>query len=101
MKIKKRVEPSVKQDLKEAALWYNNARKGLGKLFLKEVDKKVKLIIQNPLLYQIRYANIRVAFTSIFPYGIHFEYLEDKNQVNILAVFHTSRNPELWEEEKD
>lgn len=101
MKIKKRVEPSVKQDLKEAARWYNKARKGLGNLFLKEVNKKVKLILQNPLHYQIRYANIRVAFTNIFPYGIHFEYLEKENQVNILAVFHTSRDPELWDEQKD
>lgn len=98
MKIKKQVSEIVKQDLKEAAVWYNQARKGLGILFLKEVNKKVKQILKNPLAYEIRYENIRIAFVKRFPYGIHFEYLEIDNRVNILAVFHTSRNPEIWNE---
>jgi len=96
MKNKKHVADTVKSDLKEAAEWYNNARKGLGFIFLKDINLKVSYIAENPLIYNIRYSNIRVAFSNKFPYGIHYEYLPEYNQVNILAVYHTSRNPELW-----
>lgn len=96
MKAKKQVAEIVNQDLKEVALWYNRASEGLGIIFLKEIRKEVNQIVKNPLAYEIRYATIRIAFLSKFPYGIHFEYLEKENQINILAVFHTSRNPEIW-----
>lgn len=97
MKVKKQVAEIVNQDLKEAALWYNRARSGLGKVFLKEVKAEVNQIVKNPLAYEVRYANIRIAFVKKFPYGIHFEYHEREKQVIILAVFHTSRNPDIWE----
>lgn len=98
MKIKKYVADTVKSDLKEASEWYNNARKGLGLIFLKDISQNVSYITENPLVYSVRYSNIRVAFSNKFPYGIHYEYLPEFNQVNILAVYHTSRNPQLWDE---
>jgi hypothetical protein len=101
MKAKKHVADSVKSELKEAAIWYNNARQGLGLIFLKEINECVIHITESPLLYSIRYANIRVAFSKKFPYGIHYEYLGQQNQVNILAVYHTSRNPDIWEREPE
>ncbi len=97
MEAKKQVAEIVNQDLKEAALWYNRASRGLGMLFLKEIKEEVKQIVKNPLTYEVRYANIRIVFVNKFPYGIHFEHLEAENKVNILAVLHTSRNPEIWE----
>lgn len=71
----------------------------MGLLFLKEVNTKVNFIAKNPLVYQIRYANIRVAFTDRFPYGIHYEYNEPENEIIILAVFHTSINPGRWDKQ--
>lgn len=96
MKIKRFVSASVKSDLKEAAEWYNQARKGLGFLFLKEINECITRVTESPLSYTIRYSNIRIAFSNKFPYGIHYEYLIEQNQINILAVYHTSRNPEIW-----
>jgi len=78
MKVDKQVLEFVKQDLKEAAVWYNRARSGLGVLFLKKVNKEVRRILKNPLAYEIRYANIRVAFIETFPYGIHLNTLKSK-----------------------
>ena len=96
MKFKKLVSETVKINLKETSLWYNSKQKGLGKRFLIDVNSTVDYICINPLHFQIRYDTIRIAFLEKFPYGIHYEYLEDKNQVNIYAVFHSSRNPDLW-----
>lgn len=98
MKIEKLVSPQVKYDLKEAALWYNQAKSGLGQQFLGEVRQEVAQIIKNPLGHEVKYANIRIAFMKRFPYSIHFEYLETEEKLSILAVFHTSRNPRIWKE---
>ncbi|MXN90873.1 type II toxin-antitoxin system RelE/ParE family toxin [Flavobacterium sp. Sd200] len=98
MKNKKFVVDTVKSDLKEAAEWYNNAKKGLGLIFLREINQNVNNIANNPLIHNIRYSNIRIAFCTKFPYGIHYEYLPEQNQVNILAIYHTSRNPDLWKD---
>jgi len=97
MIIKKQVAQIVTEDLKEIAFWYNRQSKGLGMLFLKEIRKEIDKISKNPLAYEVRYADIRIAFIRKFPYGIHFEYLEKEKQVNVLAVFHTSQNPESWQ----
>lgn len=96
MIIKNQVAQIVNEELKEIAFWYNGKSKGLGMLFLKEIRREVHKITKTPLAYEVRYADIRVAFIRKFPYGIHFEYLEEEKQVNILAVFHTSQNPENW-----
>lgn len=97
MIIKKKVTQIVTEDLKEIAFWYNRQSKGLGMLFLNEIKREVYKITKAPLAYEVRYADIRIAFIRKFPYGIHFEYFEEEKQVNILAVFHTSQNPESWQ----
>ena len=96
MKFKKLVSDSVKENLKEASFWYNLKQKGLGKTFLFEVDLTVNYICENPLLFQIRYDTIRIAFLENFPYGVHYEYIAGQNQINIYAIFHTSKSQENW-----
>jgi len=49
MKAKKQVAKIVNQDLREAALWYNQASSGLGKLFLNEIKKEVNQIVKTLL----------------------------------------------------
>lgn len=40
--------PPARQDIREAAAWYNAKQKGLGKRFTAQVRKKVLFIRQNP-----------------------------------------------------
>ena len=96
MKFKKLVSLSVQKSLKESAFYYDSKQKNLGMRFLQEVNLTSDYICENPLVFQIRYDTIRIAFLENFPYGIHYEYIEDENQINIYAVFHTSLNPEIW-----
>lgn len=42
------VLPYAKEDIREAALWYNEKQKGLGIRFISEVREKVDFIRQNP-----------------------------------------------------
>lgn len=42
--------PLAKQDIAQAAHWYNSKQKGLGKRFVAELRACVKYICQNPKL---------------------------------------------------
>jgi plasmid stabilization system protein ParE len=96
MKAKKIISTFAKEDLSAAVKWYESQQKGLGKRFLNEVKEAIDFISKNPTDFQIRYDDYRIYFTKIFSYGIHYKYLEDKNEIHIIAVFHTSQNPQIW-----
>lgn len=89
--------PHAKEDIREAAKWYNKKRDGLGKRFTAEVRETVRHIKQNPKAFNIRYDNVSTSVLSVFPYMIHFTTNEADETVVVSAVFHTSRDPDLWE----
>ncbi|MGQ1947248.1 type II toxin-antitoxin system RelE/ParE family toxin [Geofilum sp. OHC36d9] len=88
--------PLAKEDVREAAIWYNKQQKGLGKRFTAEVRENVHFIRQNPKASNIRYNSVRTAVLNVFPFMIHFTVDEKNKTVIVSAVLHTSRNPELW-----
>jgi len=47
--------PLAKEDIREAAKWYNKKSQGLGKRFTSEVREKVRFIKQNPTASNVRY----------------------------------------------
>jgi plasmid stabilization system protein ParE len=89
--------PLAKEDIREAAKWYNKKSQGLGKRFTTEVREKVRFIKQNPTASNVRYDDVRTAVLSIFPYMVHYAVDEPNKTIIVSAVFHTSRDPELWD----
>lgn len=92
--------PLAKEDIKEAATWYNSNQKGLGKRFTQEVRNKVLLIRQNPKISAVRYDDVRTTVLDVFPFMIHYTVIDEKQTVIISAVFHTSLNPDKWRNRK-
>lgn len=90
------VLPLSKQDIADAASWYDSKQKGLGKRFTQEIRSKVLLIRQNPKISAIRYDNVRTNVLDVFPFMIHYAIDEHNKTVIILGVFHTSINPDNW-----
>jgi len=88
--------PLAKQDIQEAALWYNNKQKGLGKEFTQKIRLRVRSICKHPRASAIRYDNTRTAILDVFPYMIHYTVDEAQKAIIISAVFHTSLNPGRW-----
>jgi len=97
---KAKVLPLAKKDIAKAATWYNSKQKGLGKRFIEETRSKVLSIRQNPKIYAIRYDLVRTTVLDIFPFLIHYVIDDEKKIIIILAVFHTSQNPEKWKHRK-
>lgn len=88
--------PLAKQDISEAAAWYNSKQKGLGKRFIQEVRTKVLFICENPKATTLCYDDTRCAVLDVFPFMIHYTLDEPNETIRIAAVFHTSLSPERW-----
>ncbi len=93
---KSTILPHAKEDIREAARWYNKQQDGLGKRFTAEVRDKVHYIKHNPNASNIRYNGVRTAVLTIFPFMVHYIIDENIETIIITAVLHTSRNIELW-----
>ncbi len=90
------VSDEAYSDILDAYLWYESAREGLGKDFELCLEAEINRILSHPFQYQVQYKKIRIAYIERYPYGIHFQL--DKKVIQVLAIFHTSRDPENWEE---
>lgn len=88
------IRRQAENHIAEAFDWYEEQRAGLGNEFVLSIEATIRLIENNPLIFQARYKNIRIALAPRFPYGIF--YFIDKNKIIVIAVFHLSRNPKLW-----
>jgi len=82
--------PVVEADVAEAAEWYETQRPGLGQRFVSAVQATDKLLLDNPLRYSVRFADIRRLNLADFPYGIFFFFHDDV--IVILAVLHNRRD---------
>jgi toxin ParE1/3/4 len=90
------ISDEANADISDAFLWYESARTGLGMDFELCLEAEFNRIVRNPRQYQAQYKKIRVAYIERFPYGIHF--LVENKFIKVIAVFHTSRDPENWED---
>ena len=79
----------------EAAAWYEARRPNLGVEFITEVDRCIALAKAQPLLFGVIHNSIRRVVTERFPYSIY--YRVESHRIVVLAVFHASRNPSIWQ----
>ena len=88
-----RFTPESLQDIIDAGDYYEYYSKGLGQKFKSEIRRKLILIKKSPFLHALRYHDVRIALTEIFPYSIHFSIYENIQTVQIYAVLNQYRKP--------
>jgi plasmid stabilization system protein ParE len=86
---------AAQAEFDEAAAWYESRQEGLGADFVHEIQHVLESIAEQPKRYPIVSADIREAPVRRFPYCIYYRAKADRAVV--LAVFHTSRNPAVWQ----
>ena len=84
----------AKGDIRRAARWYENQRKGLGKEFVAEVDAALVHILASPEQYEIVHREIRHAILRRFPYGVFYRIRTTK--ISVFAVMHLKRDDIPW-----
>ena len=95
MKYKIQIESEVRQDIQEGIDWYNEQQRGLGRKFHAAIKEAFRGLRTNPF-FQIRYDDVRCVPLRKYPYMIHFTIDENNKTIAVIAVFNTSRNPQMW-----
>jgi plasmid stabilization system protein ParE len=94
-----RLAPEVPDELIAAARWYEARRAGLGREFLDAIEALIPVIARGPRSFP-RLADVgsrfenRRALLGRFPFAI--VYLIGAEEIRILAVAHTRRDPGYW-----
>jgi hypothetical protein len=70
----------------------------LGDEFKRQAISKINSLKKNPSIYTIRYADVRYLLIKNFPFLVHFTIDETNSLEKVFAIFHTSRNPRIWQE---
>jgi hypothetical protein len=94
--LKIRFISAAQEEFREAILYYNLQRPGLGATFREEVKAAIRRIVQQPLAWHLMGGNIRRCQTNRFPYGIIYESFPE--EIVIIAVGHLHRSPLFWQE---
>lgn len=87
--------PDVERDVDEAYRWYEREQPGVGEEFLAAIEKVYDRLRAAPEAHQLVHGDVRRALPKRFPYGVFYRVLEDR--VEIIAVYHTSRDPSGWQ----
>jgi plasmid stabilization system protein ParE len=95
MSLPVRLLPEARDEFDAAADWYEQQRPGLGTAFVDRVRDVLNGIAANPQMHAAVYQDVRKAVVQKFPYVVL--YREEAGEVVVVAVFHTSRDPSIWQ----
>jgi plasmid stabilization system protein ParE len=89
-----RFTPEADDELAEARRWYAHQREDLDLQFMQSIDDAVSRIVANPQQYPTVYRTLRRKVVRRFPFAIFYTVSAD--QVEVVAVFHSRRDPRRW-----
>lgn len=85
----------AKREYDDAYDYYATQRLRAAKKFARTVTGVLGDISADPLRFPIADLDIREAAVRGFPYCVY--YIVEPDRIDILSVFHTSRDPQVWQ----
>jgi mRNA-degrading endonuclease RelE of RelBE toxin-antitoxin system len=95
MTYKIRIDQDALADILESSAWYDQQSNGLGARFKKQVKTQINQLKKNALAHGIRYNSVRCVKVHKFPFLIHYVVDENDRKVEVFAVLHAGRNPDV------
>lgn len=86
---------AARLEFDEALDWFERKQTSLGGRFAERVQEVLARIALLPRLRQCVYQDVRQAIVRDFPYLVLYRVLP--KQIRVIAVFHTSRDPAIWQ----
>jgi plasmid stabilization system protein ParE len=86
---------AARAEFDEAFDWYETQQPGLGVTFASRIHEAFDRISAGPALYPVVFGDVRRAVVRRFPYAIFFRVRPQR--IVVLAVFHGSRDPRIWQ----
>jgi len=95
MSLPVRFLPEARDEYDSAADYYEQQQAGLGVDFIARVREVLQRTSANPKLHGTVYQDVRKGVVRRFPYIVL--YREEAGEIIVIAVFHTARNPAIWQ----
>jgi plasmid stabilization system protein ParE len=95
MSLPVRLQMAAQAEYDEAVDWYESRQAGLGLRFLGALQKTMQTIGEQPDRYPEVEPRVREALVSGWPYCVYYQIHDD--HVMVIAVFHSSRDPAIWQ----
>ncbi|MEK7409359.1 MAG: type II toxin-antitoxin system RelE/ParE family toxin [Acidobacteriota bacterium] len=84
----------AKQELKEAAHYYDSESHGLGLEFLQEIEQCIQSVVEYPEAAPVLGGPVRQRLARRFPYAVLYSITPAR--IRVLAVMHLKRRPMYW-----
>ena len=89
------LRPAARQEYDDAVDYYEAQRAGLGRRFVARVNEVLTRIGTSPRTHAAVRGDVRKAVVTKFPYCVYYRELTDR--VEVISIFHTSRDPSDWQ----
>lgn len=86
----------AEQDFDNSYQYYEEKSEQTADNFYRSIDESLEKISQNPHGYQEVHEDVRRFVVKRFPFSIYYRIKDIV--VRVIAIFHTRRNPEIWQE---
>ena len=86
--------PDARLEYREAAMFYEDRRSGLGAAYTLEVEAATNRILEAPDRWRIIEQDVRRCLIHTFPFGIL--YTVERDSILIIAVMNLRREPGYW-----
>jgi plasmid stabilization system protein ParE len=86
--------PESLQEINHIVDYYNQASKGLGGRFKKNLLAAIATVKKNPFGHSVRYDDVRFAVAEKFPYAAHYTIDADNHLIKIQAIFSFDQDSE-------
>ena len=86
--------PLAREELNEAAAFYEAAVPGLGEAFLDDVERAIQAVLESPRIGASVGRRFRKTILRRFPFSI--VYADRDEEIVIVAVAHQRRRPGYW-----
>jgi plasmid stabilization system protein ParE len=84
----------ARQELEDAARYYELEHEGLGERFRQEVKKAARRITRYPQAWSLERGEVRKCLLHKFPYKLLYSIETD--HIFVIAVAHQHRRPDYW-----
>ena len=88
------VSSDAEIDFDKSYEYYYDDNLGVADAFFKRINISLEFIRQTPYSSPIIHKDIRKYTVKKFPFVIYYKIAD--SVIRVIAIFHTSRNPEIW-----
>jgi plasmid stabilization system protein ParE len=86
--------PSAREELNEAAAFYEASVPGLGEAFLDDVERAIETVRESPGIGASMGRGFRKSILRRFPFTIVYAHRDE--EIVIVAIAHQRRRPGYW-----